>query len=262
MFASPFSVLFKIGAYEVKMYGIMMFLAILAGIFVSLFIAKKLYKNISSDTLLDFFPFLILFSILGARLYYVLLNLDYFLKFKSEIFAVWHGGISIHGAILGGIFYSIFYCKKNKIDFLSLMDILSPALALGQAIGRLGNFFNSEAFGLPCNLPWKLYIAPEFRPFGYSDFEFFHPTFLYEMILDVFIFAILLFILNMNKAKNKGLIFFLYLILYGIIRFIIEAFRIDSVLYVFSMPIAQLASIVFFIVGITGFIFVLKKPQK
>ena len=123
------------------------------------------------------------------------------------------------------------------------MDISAIGLALAQSIGRWGNFFNSEAFGLPTNLPWKLYIAPQYRPIPYTNVEFFHPTFLYESLLDFCIFLILFYCIKTKKLQKQGNIAILYLILYSIIRIFVEHFRIDSVCYIFGLPVATVVSI-------------------
>lgn len=263
IFKAPSSVAFSIFNYDVKFYGIMLFLGMLAGIFTACIIAKKYYKNVDLDTLTDFFPILIIFSIISARIYYVLLSFDYYVNNPFEIFAIWHGGISIHGAILGGLITGIIYFKFiKKIPLLPYADVVSYGLAVGQSIGRWGNFFNQEAFGTPCDLPWKLYIEPAFRPFALMEFSYFHPAFLYEAIWDFLIFLILLFIVR-KWAKNRyGLIFCFYLVLYSTGRIFIENIRIDSVLNVQNVPIALIVSVFTLLAGILGIIFITYKNKK
>ena len=125
IFKSPSSVAFSVFGYDIKFYGIMLFLGMLSGIFAAYFVSKKYYKNIDLDTLADFFPILIIFSIIGARIYYVLLSFDFYSKYPAEIFAVWHGGIAIHGAILGGIITGIIYFKfLKKIPLLDRKSVV------------------------------------------------------------------------------------------------------------------------------------------
>src|SRR5699024_2040548 len=112
----------------------------------------------------------------------------------GQIFAIWRGGIAIHGAIIGGTIATLIFARFNRIPFWQLADLVAPSVILGQAIGRWGNFFNSEAFGRPTNLPWKLYIPPESRPFKYIGEQYFHPTFLYESLWNLALFALLLFL--------------------------------------------------------------------
>ena len=141
------------------------------------------------------------------------------------------------------------------MPFLRYADLFSFGLVTGQIIGRWGNFFNSEAFGLPTNLPWKLYIPIFSRPIEYKMKEFFHPTFLYESLLNIIVFIILFILLTKLKNRKNGIIFFSYLILYSIVRLIVETIRIDSVLNFGILHIAHITSIVFIIISILGFIF-------
>ena len=259
MFQSPFVNAFSIGGYEVKMYGVVMFCAILLGVLVSDFIAKRYYKTVDSDILFDFYPRMIFSGIVFARLYYVVLNFDYYINHLVEIPAIWHGGISIHGAILGGVLAGVFYFKKNHLPILKYADVITFGLVAAQALGRWGNFFNSEAFGIPCNLPWKLYIAPQYRPLEYHSYSYFHPTFLYESIWCILVFIVLfLFFLNFKNYRS-GMVFFSYFILYSIGRFLIEGIRTDSVLNIGVVPIAQIVSVLLFIIGMVGLIYCYKK---
>ena len=225
------------------------------------FVSKKIYKNkISQDFLLDLFPIVIIAGILGARLYYVLLNLHFYLAHPKEIFAIWHGGLSIHGAIIFGVITGIIYCIFKKQNTLLCADICILGLPLGQAIGRWGNFFNSEAFGMPTKLPWGLFVSEHLRPKEYINFEFFHPTFLYESILNIVIFVVLLCIAK--KQPQTGTIFFSYFVLYAIARFIIEGIRVDSILNIGIFPVAQIASIIMFIIGIVGILVIRKNAYR
>ena len=165
------------------------------------------------------------------------------MRFPTEILAIRHGGISIHGAILGGLVGLIIFAKRRKLSVAKLCDVSAIGLALAQSIGRWGNFFNSEAFGTPTNLPWKLYIAPQYRPIPYQDVNYFHPTFLYESVLDLAIFGILIFILKKNWNRKEGNLAFIYLILYSFARIFVETLRIDSVRDIFGIPVAIFVSI-------------------
>lgn len=262
MFTSPFSTAFEIGGFEIKMYGVMIFIAIICSILTINFVAKKYYKEIDTDVLFDFYPVLIIFGIIFARLYYVILNFDYYILKPSEIIALHHGGISIHGAILGGIIAGVIYFKKNKLSILKYADVITYGLVVGQVIGRWGNFFNSEAFGTPCNLPWKLYIAPAYRPVEYCSYSYFHPTFLYESLWCILVFLILLFGVRKIQNGRCGLVFYSYFMLYSIGRFLIEGIRTDSVLDIGSIPIAQIASVLLFITGAIGCIWVINRYKN
>lgn len=268
MFQAPSSgVAFSIFGFDIRYYGLMLFLGMSAGIFTTYFVAKKHYKWVNLDLLLDFFPFMIIFSILFARLYYVLLSLDYYLKYKGEIFAIWHGGIAIHGAILGGLISGIIFFKFiKKKPLLPYADVVSYGLAVGQAIGRWGNFFNSEAFGKPCDLPWKLYIEPVKRPLEFMSNEYFHPAFLYESAWDIFVFLILFFAVRKAAAKfiknAPGMVFFSYLALYSFGRIFIENIRTDSVLNILGVPVAILVSVLVFFVSLILLLWIVLKYKK
>lgn len=260
MFTSPTDIAFHLGPLIIKWYGVTMALAFISGIAITSYAAKK--ENIDSSKIIDLSIYLIIGGILGARLYFVLFNYNYYKDNILEIFQLWHGGLSIHGGIIAGLISGWFYTKLNKLNFLKYADIFSYGIIFAQSIGRWGNFFNSEAFGGPTNLPWKLFIPFDKRPLGYEGYQFFHPTFLYESIWNLFIFIILFFFLE-KKLKNKtGGIFFSYLIFYSLGRFFIEGLRIDSIFYVFGVPIAQIASFMTIITGIVGLYFVTAKKKE
>ena len=159
---------------------------------------------------------------------------------------------------MGGIIAGIFYVKKHKINFFKYADLFVFGLVTGQIIGRWGNFFNSEAFGLPCDLPWKLYIPYNSRPIEYRNYEFFHPAFLYESLLNIGIFIILYFILTKCKTKKDGVIFFIYIILYSIARILVETIRTDSVLNIYGIHAAHIACVIYIIVASIGLKYVIK----
>ena len=251
MFKSPGEIAFSIGNIDIYFYGIIMAFAIFMGILVILKIKKHFYPDISSDSIFDISFLLIICGIIGARLYYVFLDHKYFIKFPFEIPALWHGGISIQGAIIAGIIAGIIYVKKHNIDFFRYADLFVFGLVTGQILGRWGNFFNSEAFGLPTNLPWGVYIPYNNRPIEYKNYEFFHPAFLYESLLSIWIFIILYFILTKYKKRKDGLIFFYYIILYSIARILVESIRTDSVLNIYGFHIAHIVSVLFIIIALT-----------
>ncbi len=262
MFQSPGDIAFTIGNIDIYWYGVLMSFAILFGLLVTCFVAKKYFKEISVDLIVDLSFCLIILGLVFARLYYVLLDYKYFIKYPAEIIAVWHGGISIQGAIIGGIIAGLLYVREFKLSFLRLADLFSFGLITGQIIGRWGNFFNSEAFGLPTELPWKLYIPFSSRPIEYKAFDFFHPTFLYESILNFFVLLILFFLLVKIKDRKNGIIFFSYLILYSIVRILVESLRIDSILNINGIHIAHIASIIFILTGVIGLLCIKKRREN
>ncbi|MEM9568554.1 MAG: prolipoprotein diacylglyceryl transferase, partial [Cyanobacteria bacterium P01_E01_bin.34] len=169
-------------------------------------------------------------------------------------------GIAIHGAIIGGTIATLLFARLNTVPFWKLADILAPCTVMGQAIGRWGNFFNSEAFGVPTDLPWRLYIPLDRRPLELRSFETFHPTFLYESLWNVGVLAILLAIFFRVPKAKPGTLICVYAITYSLGRFWIEGLRIDS-LYLGPLRIAQVISLVLIGLGVLGLVwlYVLKK---
>lgn len=249
MFTSPSQILFTIFGVNIYYYGVIMALAISVGVLVSDWFGTKFFA-LKKETIIDLAPYLIIFGIIGARLYYCALNYDFYLRFPTEIIAIRHGGISIHGAILGGAIGLWLFSIRHKVNAIKLCDVSAIGLSLAQAIGRWGNFFNSEAFGSPTNLPWKLYIAPQYRPIPYQNVDFFHPAFLYESILDFIIFLVLIFIVKKDLLKKDGNIALIYLILYSVVRIFVESLRLDSVKYIHGYPVALLVSVGIIVVSL------------
>lgn len=223
-------VAFSIFGLEIRWYGVIIALALVIGFAIVYFIAR--YRGQKEEEVLNFAPFAIVFSIIGARLLHVVVNWSYYAGHPLYIFAFRKGGLAIQGVMLGGILTLIVFCKVRKLDFWLWADILVPGLMLGQAIGRWGNFFNQEAFGKPTSLPWAIYVDPANRPYDYASYEYFHPTFLYESIANFLLFALLLLMHRYCKKRPGkipyGLILSVYLGIYSIYRTFIEYYRIDS----------------------------------
>ncbi len=262
-FQSPGPILFEIGPIVLRWYGFFIACAVLIGLNISQYLGK--YRNLDPELVSDSVIWLVIGAIPGARIYYVLFQWQDYSQRPGDIIAIWQGGIAIHGAIMGGVIAMIIFARFNKISFWQLTDVIAPSLILGQAIGRWGNFFNSEAFGRPTDLPWKLYIPRFHRPLQYVNSDFFHPTFLYESLwnLSVFVILISLFFWGI-KHKNKlklGAIFCVYLIAYSLGRVWIEGFRIDS-LMLGDFRIAQLISLSAIAFGLFGllWLYMWKKP--
>ena len=262
IFKSPGDVLFNIGSFPVYCYGVTLAIASFVGVLVAYKVFKTYNPKSDYDKIWDFAAYLLILGFLGARFYYCLLNPVYYFQNPIEILDFREGGLSIHGGIITGVISAIFLARKYKLPMLKLVDAFICGTALAQSIGRWGNFFNSEAFGYPTNLPWKLYIPYSQRPDIYSGYEFFHPTFLYESILDFCIFVILLLVMKKTKGKLSGLCLSLYLIMYAVTRFMVESFRIDSALNIGKIPIAQLMSLVLLIIGVIGVVIIKKNCKK
>ncbi len=238
---NPDPVLLQIGQITIYWYGLMMLIAILSGIAVTIKLAHKKYR-IDSEKVWDLAFWLVIGALVGARLYHVALEFDYYFNYPADIIKIWQGGIAIHGAWLGGFVALFFWCKKNKERMLKWLDLLAPGLILGQAIGRWGNYFNQELFGRPTDLPWSIPIDPVNRPPGFEQFEYFHPTFWYESFANLIVFFILLRIFA--KKKFEGQVFWHYLLFYSLIRAGLELLRIDDTLIVAGMRWPQLFSII------------------
>ena len=248
-------ILIDLGFIQIRWYSVLVLSAFIIGYFLVVNSCKK--KNYSISTISDMCFYLVIVSILGARIYYCLFyvnDLGYNPYFSNpvDIFKIWEGGLAIHGGIIAGFIFLYFYTKKKNLNLIEILDIFAPALVLGQAIGRWGNFFNSEAYGPTTtlsalnNLPIPHFIIDGM----YIDGAYHHPTFFYESIGCLIIFIILIVLRNKTK---EGQISGIYFILYGIIRFLIESLRTDS-LMLFNFKIAQIISIVMIIVGLYLFI--------
>jgi phosphatidylglycerol:prolipoprotein diacylglycerol transferase len=181
LFTSPGPLVFQLGPFALRWYGLLIALAVLIGLMVSMRLARL--RGIDPGLVADLLPLLVLGAVIGARSYYVALQWPEYQGHWGEMLAIWHGGIAIHGALIVGSLTTIAFCRWRRQPFWPLLDILLPAVALGQAIGRWGNFFNSEAFGAPSDdLPWRLTIPLERRPLQFLDQATYHPTFLYESL--------------------------------------------------------------------------------
>lgn len=236
-------VFLQMGDFTIYWYGLLMALAVLLGTGFSIFYLNRWF-GFDIDTIVTAIIWLVVGGMVGARLVFVGLKWSLFAGDWTQIFNYTQGGLSIHGAILGGFLALVCYARLSKHSTLEFANLFIPAVVLGQAIGRFGNFFNQEAFGGPSQLPWKMWVAPQFRPVSFETTEYFHPTFLYESLGLLVILAFLL----MWLPKHRTTLFGWYLVLYSSLRFIVEFFRIDSDMW-YLLTIAQWASVAIVIVG-------------
>ena len=236
----------KIGFLTIHLYG----LIIAASMYAGYLLAKRrssLYRiprKIFDDPIL-LLPLIL--AIVGARVYHVLDYWSVYSQHPIEILYIANGGLGIWGAIAGAVLGFWFIAKVRSLNFLSVLDLASPSLLLGQAIGRIGNYVNQEGFGPPTSMPWGVYISPDHRPYQFANFNYFHPTFFYEAIADLIFFVII--ILLASRFKKRGQVFALYLILYSLGRFIVEFWRIDTAT-IGTLKVAQVFSILAFGIGI------------
>ncbi len=235
IFQSPGPILFELGPLALRWYGLLYALAFI----VSLEIADKYLRpsNITKDELSNFAILALVSGIVGARLWYVLLNYDYFLHNLLEIPQIWLGGQSIQGGMFG-VWLGTWLLDRK--DYLTKLGIIITVMPLAQAIGRWGNFFNEEAYGSVTDLPWKLYIS--------HTGTYHHPTFLYESIWNLLVFVVLF---NIYRRVNHQPLTMIgcYLILYSLGRFFLEMLRTDS-LMILGYPAASLMSIVGMLIGL------------
>jgi len=249
----------EIGPITIYWYSIFILTAVIVGYNIIINHCKKI--NYNSSIIVDILFYLVIWAIVGARAYYVIFNFEAFSDNILEIFMLWNGGLAIYGAIIGGIGYIAYYCYKKKLNFIKVLDIFSLSLLLGQAIGRWGNFFNSEAYGgITTYENLKSLMLPEFIIKGmYIDGAYRQPTFLYESLWCIVGVLILAFIRKRYfNVVGKQLCF--YLVWYGIGRFFIESLRSDS-LYIGDFRISQIVSIVMILIGIIGS-FLIKRKNK
>ncbi|NET34820.1 MAG: prolipoprotein diacylglyceryl transferase [Cyanothece sp. SIO1E1] len=252
-FTSPGPIVFKVGPLMIRWYGLLIASAVLIGVSLCQYLAKR--RNVDPELLSDLTIWLVIGAIPCARLYYVLFEWQEYAQRPGDIIAIWQGGIAIHGAIMGGIVAALIFARLQKVPFWQLADLVAPSLILGQAIGRWGNFFNSEAFGRPTDLPWQLYIPEAQRPPGYTNFEYFHPTFLYESLWNLAVFTLLIVLffwgLRHRPRLKLGTLFLVYLAAYSSGRVWIEGLRMDS-LMLGPLRIAQIVSLLGIALGLLG----------
>lgn len=238
-----------LGFIKIYWYSLFIFTAMSVATFLVFKEAKK--KKLNMEKLTDLIFYTVILGIIGARTYYVVFNFNYYLSNPIEILQIWNGGLAIHGGLIGAMLFIYYYCRKHKIKIFDILDITVVGLIIAQAIGRWGNFFNGEAFGRITtydNLV-RLHI-PKFIIAGMNiDGAYREPTFLYESILCIVGFVIMIVIRKKYSNLKKGQLTGFYLTWYGVVRFIIESLRSDS-LMLGPIKIAQLVSIIFVIVGI------------
>ena len=241
-------VAFNIFGFNVYYYS----LCILLGVVVAYILITREGKKqgLPKEFISDLIFYTLIIGILGARVYYCVFNLDYYLANPSEILKIYNGGLAIHGGVIAGLIFVYFYTKKKNISFIKILDIVAPAVIIAQCFGRWGNFFNQEAHGgITTYQNLKNMHIPEFIINGmHIEGKYYYPTFFFESIWCLIGFIILM-IARKNKNLEKGFQIGFYFIWYGIGRFFIEALRTDSLMF-FGLKIAQIVSLIGIIIGI------------
>src|SRR5512138_1492219 len=241
--SSPGAIAFQLGPIVIRWYGILMATSIVVGLWLGYRQAKR--EGLPADDIVSVGQWAILAGLVGARLYEVIFNWDYYGRYPSKIVAVWDGGLIV-GPLVG-----MWLARRWNVPILRGLDVTAPSMVLGEAIGRWGNFFNEEAFGRPTDLPWKLFISPTHRPLEYAQSEYFHPTFLYESLWDLVVFGVLIVGLRDRLERAPGALFLAYLGLYSAGRLFTEGLRTDA-LMLGPLRIAQVVSLIGMAVAAVG----------
>ena len=224
---SLFDISLPIGTISIRFYSICILIGLLAGYSLVLFLSKR--SLIASTTIDRLFVGLVIIGLVGARLFYVAFNWDKYSENPIEILTeVTRGGLAVFGMIIACGLYLWSYCRRYKFNFYEFADVIAPGVLLGQILGRFGNFFNYEAYGGPTSVYWKMYIPQTANIFDDPNQHYFHPAFLYEIIPNYILLVILLYNYERLTTKRSGLVFALYAIGYGLIRFCVEFFRLDA----------------------------------
>lgn len=258
---------FYIGTYLVHWYGFLVIGGAIMAAVVADFEARR--RGFNREMVWDAFPWLIIAGVIGARIWHILtppasmvaqgITPIYYLTHPLDAIMIWKGGLGIPGAVMGGVIALYFYCRQNKINFLSFTDIAAPGLALAQAIGRWGNFLNQELYGAPTDLPWKLFVEPQYRLPGYENAAYYHPLFLYESIYNLLNMAFLLWAARRFGDRLKpGDIFFMYMIIYPVGRFFLEFLRLDPS----NLANLNINQLVMVIVAVAGVVLILIRHRK
>ena len=250
----------NLGIISIHWYSVFIFIGILIGSNLAIKEAKK--HGYEEDFIVNLLFLAVIIGIIGARIYYVIFNFDYYKDNLIEIFKVWNGGLAIHGGIIAGFITIAIICYKRKVNLLRILDYLVVGLIVAQAIGRWGNFFNGEAHGAITSLSYleSLHL-PDFIIDGmYINGNYYIPTFLYESVW-CFIGFIIMVILRRKKFMKIGYLTSFYLVWYGIERFFVEGMRTDSLMFL-SLKVAQVVSLIMMIIGVVLFIYSLKKSKK
>ncbi|WP_221638038.1 prolipoprotein diacylglyceryl transferase [Listeria booriae] len=237
----------QLGGISIRWYGVIIATAVVVALLIAMQEAKK--RNVDRELLVDLLIWAIPIAIISARIYYVLFEWSYYKDHLNEIIKIWHGGIAIHGALLGSVLTAIIFARIKKVSFWQLADIVAPSLIIAQAIGRWGNFMNQEAHGGPTTRAFleSLHLPDFIVNQMYINGVYYQPTFLYESLWNVLGFIVLL--LLRRTRILRGELFLSYVIWYSIGRYFIEGMRTDSLMLTDTLRMAQMISIVLIVIA-------------
>jgi phosphatidylglycerol---prolipoprotein diacylglyceryl transferase len=254
---------FYIGPLFIYFYAILIMLGALA----ATWLASRRAKRAGNDPEFawDMLPWLLIGGIIGARIWHILtppasmveqgLTTMWYLTHPLDAINIRKGGLGIPGAVMGGVFALWLYCRKRKASFTDWLDYVAPGLALAQAVGRWGNFFNQELYGAPSTLPWAITIDPQNRLAGFQDVATYHPLFLYECLWNLLNMGLLLWLGNRWKERLKsGDLFLVYMIMYAVGRFSLEYLRLDPS-PVAGLNVNQTVMGIIFVLSVAGLIY-------
>ena len=240
-----------LGPLTINYYGMLIALGVLAAIF----LARRRYASFGGNPdHIDAAGLVgLVAGLIGARLGYVIWRLDAFADRPLGVFAIWEGGLVLFGGLLAGVAAGLLVARRKRMDIPAATDAVAPAIPLAQAIGRWGNYFNQELYGRPTDLPWALEVDPGHRVAGFEEYATFHPTFLYESLLNI-VLVIVLLAISRTQRLARGALLFAYLAGYGAIRFSVELLRIDTDLRILGLSRNNWAFLAVFLLGVAGMI--------
>ena len=248
-------VAFKLGNLSVKWYGIIMAVAIILAVSMAIIEGRK--RQIESDDFMDLLLWAVPIGYVGARIYYVIFEWNYYSQHLGEIIAIWNGGIAIYGGLLAGLAVLLVFCYKRMLPPFLMLDIITPGVMAAQILGRWGNFINQEAHGGPTTLAFLQslhlpdFIIKQMKIGG----VYYQPTFLYESFFNLIGLLIILLLRHRKHLFKQGEIFMLYLAWYSVVRFFVEGMRTDSLYLLGSIRVSQMLSVILLIVVIVLFIY-------
>lgn len=244
---------FHVGSIPVYWYGVIIGFGVLIGYLMATREAKK--RGLPKDVVADFLLYAIPISIICARIYYVIFRWEQFADNPIKVFAVWEGGIAIHGALIGGAITAYVFCKKKQVPIWQFLDIIAPSVLIGQAIGRWGNFMNQEVYGGEVSREFleNLFLPEFIINQMYINGAYYQPTFLYESLWNLLGVVLLLLLRRVNL--KQGEIFFTYVIWYSVGRFVIEGMRLDNLMIGNSLRTAQVVSIILVVGALFAWIY-------